>query len=80
VVSRRAELLELAPLARRGRASRFKSVNGAWTGLDGYFAGERLSLEPSRNSFEVATFVFTRVPYESDAIPGGVDPEGWAPR
>jgi CubicO group peptidase (beta-lactamase class C family) len=72
-------LLELAPLGRPGRGSRFRPAGDAWIGLDGYFAGERLRIDPGGRSFELATFVFTRAPYDADApIPGGVDPAGWS--
>jgi hypothetical protein len=75
--ARGSEQLELAPLDGRGRGSRFKRVDGTWTGLDGYFAGERLHL--SEEALELATFVFTRTPYGEGPVPGGVDPAGWTP-
>ncbi|WP_425568926.1 hypothetical protein [Pseudonocardia xishanensis] len=45
-------------------------------GLDGYFAGETLRLLDG--SLNLATFVFTRTPYDPAApVPGDVDPAGW---
>jgi CubicO group peptidase (beta-lactamase class C family) len=70
-------LLELEGLGRRGRPSRFAPApDGTWVGLDGYYAGETLRL--SQNSLNVATFIFTRTPYDPGApVPGGVDDAGW---
>jgi CubicO group peptidase (beta-lactamase class C family) len=70
--------LELAPADGRGRGSRFRVVDGAWIGTDGYFAGERLRIDPDHGSLALATFVFTRAPYGDGPIPGGVDPDGWS--
>jgi CubicO group peptidase (beta-lactamase class C family) len=77
--------LSLTPAAAGGRASRFRPErDGTWTGLDGYYAGETLRIV-RRNDGEIshldlATFVFTRTPYDPEAeIPGGVDPKGWQP-
>lgn len=68
-------LLHLGGLGRPGRSSRFRpGPDGTWTGLDGYFAGETLRLDPV--SLTLATFVFTRTPYDPAApVPGGTD--GW---
>ncbi|SDP60924.1 CubicO group peptidase, beta-lactamase class C family [Klenkia soli] len=71
-------LLHLGPLpGRGGRASRFaRRADGAWIGLDGYYAGETLRIAPDH--LDLATFVFTRTPYDPAApVPGGVDPAGW---
>ena len=71
-------LLHLGPLAgRTGRASRFAPRDdGTWVGLDGYYAGETLRIAPDH--LDLATFVFTRTPYDPDApVPGGVDERGW---
>ena len=70
-------LLHLGGLGRPGRASRFRpGPDGTWVGLDGYFAGETLRLGPT--ALELATFVFTRTPYDPAApVPGGVDGAGW---
>ncbi|MEV5593457.1 serine hydrolase domain-containing protein [Streptomyces sp. NPDC052496] len=69
-----------------GRSSRFRAeADGTWTGLDGYFAGERLRVvraeDGSVSHLDVGTFVFTRGPYEpAGPVPGGVDAEGWRGR
>jgi CubicO group peptidase (beta-lactamase class C family) len=71
-------LLHLGPLpGRPGRASRFAArPDGTWTGLDGYYAGETLRIAPDH--LDLATFVFTRAPYDPEApVPGGVDERGW---
>jgi hypothetical protein len=71
-------LLHLGPMpGRAGRASRFAPrADGTWTGLDGYYAGETLRIAPDH--LDLATFVFTRTPYDADApVPGGVDERGW---
>ncbi len=71
-------LLHLGPLpGRPGRASRFaRRDDGAWVGLDGYYAGETLRI--ADDHLDLGTFVFTRTPYDADApVPGGVDERGW---
>jgi CubicO group peptidase (beta-lactamase class C family) len=70
-------MLHLGPLPGRiGRASRFTSRDGAWVGLDGYFAGETLRI--ATDHLDLGTFVFTRTPYDPAApVPGGVDEGGW---
>lgn len=70
-------LLHLGGLGRPGRASRFRpGPDGTWVGLDGYFAGETLRI--ARDHLWLATFVFTRTPYDPAApVPGGVSDEGW---
>ena len=71
-------LLHLGPLpGRGGRASRFtRRADGSWVGLDGYYAGETLRI--AEDHLDLATFVFTRQPYDPAApVPGGVDPAGW---
>jgi hypothetical protein len=70
-------LLHLGPLpGRPGRASRFARVDGAWRGLDGYYAGEVLRI--AEDHLNLGTFVFTRTPYDPAApVPGGVDARGW---
>jgi CubicO group peptidase (beta-lactamase class C family) len=75
--------LDLEPLGRGSRASRFRPAgDGAWTGLDGYYAGETLRVvrraDGTVSHLDLATFVFTRTPYDPSApVPGGVDPGGW---
>jgi len=73
-------LLHLGGLGRPGRASRFRpGPDGTWVGMDGYFAGETLRLEP--DALHLVTYVFTRVPYDPAApVPGGVEAGGWSPR
>lgn len=70
-------LLHLGGLGRPGRTSRFRpGPDGTWVGLDGYFAGETLRLDPV--ALNLATFVFTRTPYDPAApVPGDVDQAGW---
>ncbi|MEU3044954.1 serine hydrolase domain-containing protein [Streptomyces sp. NPDC006984] len=66
-----------------GRGSRFVAAGeDAWTGLDGYYAGETLRMvrrsDGSVSHLDLGSFVFTREPYEpGDAVPGGVDEGGW---
>lgn len=72
-------LLDLAPWAGKGRASRFRpNPDGTWTGLDGYYAGEKLRIGRSSDGtpayLDLNTFIFTRTPYATDApVPGGAD-------
>jgi CubicO group peptidase (beta-lactamase class C family) len=71
-------LLHLGPLpGRPGRASRFRRRDdGTWVGMDGYYAGEPLTI--AADHLDVGTFVFTRTPYDPAApVPGGVDERGW---
>jgi CubicO group peptidase (beta-lactamase class C family) len=71
-------MLHLGPLpGRAGRASRFvRRPDGTWTGLDGYYAGEVLRI--AEDHLNLATFVFTRTPYDPEGpVPGGVDERGW---
>ncbi|MEC4569926.1 serine hydrolase domain-containing protein [Streptomyces virginiae] len=75
--------LELAPVGGAGRTARFRSEpDGSWTGLSGYYAGETLRAvrreDGSVSHLDLASFVFTREPYDPAApVPGGVDPQGW---
>ncbi|MEU6310353.1 serine hydrolase domain-containing protein [Streptomyces sp. NPDC047014] len=75
--------LELAPVAATGRTARFRAEpDGSWTGLSGYYTGETLRAvrreDGSVSHLDLASFVFTREPYEAQApVPGGVDPRGW---
>ncbi|MEV6793796.1 serine hydrolase domain-containing protein [Streptomyces sp. NPDC051320] len=74
--------VEFGPLAGAGRRSRFRAEgDGTWTGLDGYYAGERLRVvrrDGVVSHLDLGSFVFTRGPYEpSAAVPGGVDEGGW---
>ncbi|MFA9428613.1 serine hydrolase domain-containing protein [Egicoccus sp. AB-alg2] len=75
--------LEMKPVQGPARASRFvRQDDGTWLGLDGYYAGEVLRVryddEAEVNHLDLASFVFTRTPYDPGAgVPGGVDPDGW---
>lgn len=75
--------LDLYPVGTNGRASRFRPQGeDSWLGLDGYYAGETLRVARTSSGepghLDLATFVFTRTPYDPDApIPGGVDEGGW---
>ena len=70
-------LLHLGGLGRPGRASRFRpGPDGTWVGLEGYWAGETLRF--AEGHVNLASFVFTRTPYDPAApVPGGVDEAGW---
>ncbi|WP_371788383.1 beta-lactamase family protein [Streptomyces griseoaurantiacus] len=75
--------LALEPLAEVGRRARLRANgDGTWTGLDGYYAGEPLTVvrrsDGSVSHLDLGSFVFTRTPYDPEAdVPGGVDPDGW---
>lgn len=56
--------------------------DGTWVGQDSYYAGETLRVirrgDGSVSHLDLATFVFTREPYDDPAvIPGGLDRSGW---
>ncbi|GAA3554849.1 serine hydrolase domain-containing protein [Amycolatopsis ultiminotia] len=76
-------LLTLNPADGAGRASRFHPTGpDQWLGLDGYYAGETLTVgrteDGTANHLNLATFIFSRTPYDPAApIPGGVDEAGW---
>lgn len=67
----------------QGRGARFAPVGpDEWVGLDGYYTGEPLHVvrdeEGGVSHLDLASFRFTRVPYDPDRdIPGGVDDRGW---
>lgn len=73
--------LRLAPVDG-GRGSRFTPDGaGGWTGLDEYFAGERLTVHRNADGepahLDLGSFRFTRTPYDPDGdIPGGAG-TGW---
>lgn len=77
------EVLHLTPTGEGWRASRFRPADdGAWVGLDGYYAGEPLRVvrheDGSVSHLDLASFRFTRTPYDPRAdVPGGVDEGGW---
>ena len=65
-----------------GRGCRLKPAAGAWVGLDGYYAGETLTVVRDGSGrvshLDLGSFRFSRTPYDPAAdIPGGVDPDGW---
>lgn len=69
--------LAFAPVAGPGRSMRFRRVDGDhFVGTSGYLEGESLRVvrrdDGSASHIEVATFVYTRTPYDPGApIPGG---------
>jgi CubicO group peptidase (beta-lactamase class C family) len=75
--------LDLRSATGTGRGSRFRPVGeDTWHGLDGYYAGETLRLhrhaDGTPRHLDLATFVFTRTPYDPAApIPGGLDLGTW---
>ncbi|MFD3524346.1 serine hydrolase domain-containing protein [Streptomyces sp. NPDC058653] len=75
--------LDFRPLRAAGRRSRFEALaDGTWKGLDGYYTGETLRVvrrpDGQVSHLDLGSFVYTREPYEpGDAVPGGVDGEGW---
>jgi CubicO group peptidase (beta-lactamase class C family) len=75
--------LSLQPVGPGGLSSRFRARgDGTWAGLDGYFAGEVLTLgrddEGRVSHLDVGSFSFVRVPYGPDApLAAQGDPEGW---
>lgn len=77
--------LHLGPVAGRGRSSTFRPDGvDRWIGQEGYYAGELLRVVRDAaghvSHLDLATFVFTRAPYDPAApVPGGVDPRGWRP-
>jgi len=76
--------LELVTLGSRGRESRFRpEPDGRWTGLDGYYRNETLTVVRDASGgvthLDLGSFVLTREPYApTSVVPGGVDPAGWA--
>jgi CubicO group peptidase (beta-lactamase class C family) len=78
-----SDQLELTPIGVPGRASRFEAKDGDWVGTEGYWRGERLRVvrraDGSVSHLDLATFMFTRLPYDPSApIPGGVSPSPWS--
>ena len=77
--------LEISAFGSVGRGSRFVQKDGGWVGTGGYWRGERLQIvrrpDGSVSHLDLATFVFTRRPYDPSApIPGGASPALWHPR
>jgi hypothetical protein len=74
------DMIELAPVAGPGRASRFRAAaDGTWTGLDGYYTGETLRVVPAAGDMaehlDLGTFIFTREPY-GPGSPVAAQPNG----
>jgi CubicO group peptidase (beta-lactamase class C family) len=66
----------------QGRGARFARDGDGWRGRDGYYRGEPLRVERDAGGAPVrlvlASFVFTRTPYDTRAeVPGGIDELGW---
>jgi len=84
VASRRDGRLELRG-AHPGRDCTFHANgDGTFRGESGYFDGETLAVRRAADGtvshLDIASFVFTRAPYDPRAdIPGGVDEKGWQP-
>lgn len=66
-----------------GRDLRFRRDDaGGWRGVDGYMAGEPLTVVTNADgeavALDVASFIYTRTPYDPAApVPGGVNPTPW---
>ncbi len=75
------EVVSLAPVGDFGRPCRFRRRAGTWTGLDDYYAGEPLEVRRSATGapyLDIASFRFTRTPYDPSAdLPGGGAATGW---
>ncbi|WP_235503242.1 serine hydrolase domain-containing protein [Aeromicrobium sp. Root495] len=59
-----------------GRGARFERTADGWVGLEGYHSGEPLVVRRDGDTvwLELASFVFTRTPYDPSAdVPGGTD-------
>ncbi|RLV55960.1 class A beta-lactamase-related serine hydrolase [Aeromicrobium phragmitis] len=77
VVESHADGFLLRPAEGAGRGSRFAPDGDGWRGLDGYYAGEHLSVR-SDGALDLASFIFTRQPYDpAHSYPGDLDPAGW---
>ncbi len=62
----------------QGRGARFRPVDDGFVGLDGYYRGEPLTVQRDGSGrpvrLEVASFVFSRTPYDPAVeFPGGLD-------
>jgi len=75
--------VELAPVSGHGRSSVFRAEpDGTWTGLGGYYLGEKLRAVPGADGtvdhLDLGSFVFTREPYDAGApLAARPDPDGW---
>lgn len=75
--------LELSRHGTDGRGMRFRrDGTGGWHGVDGYMAGEPLTVvagpDGTAIALDVGSFIYTRTPYDPGApVPGGVTPDAW---
>jgi CubicO group peptidase (beta-lactamase class C family) len=75
--------LELSSPGQQGPSYRFRAEpDGTWTGLDGYYAGEKLRVtreaDGAATHIDLGTFIFTREPYDPASPPAGQPhPDGW---
>ena len=70
------------PAQRRRGATASGSATAGWSAVTGYHAGEELKVvrrpDGAIGHLDIATFIYTRTPYDPDApIPGGHP--GWSP-
>lgn len=68
-----------------GRGTRFVADGDGWVGLGGYHENERLTVRRDAEGhpvqLDLATFAFTRTPYDTSPdveVPGGLDAAGWS--
>ena len=77
------EVLALSRDGADGRGMRFRrDSEGTWRGLDGYMAGEPLTVVTGTDgtavALDIGSFIYSRTPYDPAApIPGGVEPGSW---
>lgn len=83
-LQRRSQLVLSSLSGSSSRDARFQQQSdGTWCGRNGYFEGETLELVRHEETgaivhLNIASFIFTREPYEPEAgIPGEVDAAGW---
>jgi CubicO group peptidase (beta-lactamase class C family) len=75
--------LELSRDGADGRGMRFRRDRaGGWRGVDGYMAGEPLTVVAGPDggviALDVGSFIYTRTPYDPAApVPGGVAADAW---
>jgi CubicO group peptidase (beta-lactamase class C family) len=83
IAAGQAGKLELRGVRGPGRDCDFRpNGDGTYTGEYGYYEGERLvpvrTVDGSLSHLDIASFIYTRVPYDAAAfVPGGVDERGW---
>jgi CubicO group peptidase (beta-lactamase class C family) len=75
--------VELTPVSGHGRSSVFRAEpDGTWTGLGGYYLGEKLravaGADGTVDHLDLGSFVFTREPYDAGGpLAARPDPDGW---